>query len=52
MSLTRAEWLEMWRAIKVLDKNNFDKQWQSTVESQKNIQKIKELIQKVIGQME
>lgn len=46
MSLTRGQWLEMWASIKVIENERLSrKAW-------KEVQKIKELIQRVVGQLE
>jgi transcription initiation factor IIE alpha subunit len=47
MSLTREQWEEMWKSIKYVEMHE-----QLSNKSRKETQKIKDLIQSVVGQME
>lgn len=47
MSLTRDQWLEMWAAVKFIEMHE-----RLSNKSRKETQKIKELIQQVVGQLE
>lgn len=56
MSLTRNEWLEVWEAIKIIERTavnlSHNNSKQSKVVILRNSDRIKEKIQQVIGQME
>ena len=66
MSLTRAEWIEMWGSLKVMERNNLENKnvniylppsvkarlVRNVNQNHREIQKIKAQVQNVIGQME
>lgn len=53
MSLTRDEWVKMWKSIKIIEKINTEyNRFGTRVDIERQVIKIKKQIQSVIGQME